>query len=268
MTDISSENPALSQADEVLVELVEQKDPPMVWWTSLVGPAVASAILLTAIGLLQGWNITLSYLTAAATAFFALGRFVIILGGETANQEDQYFFLKHLNATNLFWMLTWMDMMVAIFVTFHMAILFRIPWAGKRLQELVSDGRFILAKQPWIRRAAFTGLVTFVIFPTSTTGSIGGTIFGRLLGMSRLRVLIAIFIGSVLGNAVMLFGAKVVTRVLPEDRWEVKVAGVVAIVLALFFFERKIKSLKQKFLAEEAAEKALARTGEGSGEQS
>ena len=86
--------------------------------------------------------------------------------------------------------------------------------------------------------------------------------------MSRLRVLIAIFIGSVLGNAVMLFGAKVVTRVLPEDRWEVKVAGVVAIVLALFFFERKIKSLKQKFLAEEAAEKALARTGEGSGEQS
>ena len=149
-----------------------------------------------------------------------------------------------------------------------MAFLFKIPFVGIRLQELVSDGRFILAKQPWIRRAAFFGLVGFVIFPTSTTGSIGGTIFGRLLGMTRLRVLIAIFIGSLMGNGVMLFGAKIIKRVLPTDRLDLKIAGVVAIVLALFFFERKIKSLKQKFLAEEAARQALPNTDKGSGEQS
>ena len=108
----------------------------------------------------------------------------------------------------------------------------------------------------------------FVIFPTSTTGSIGGTIFGRLLGMGRLRVVIAILIGSLLGNGLMLFGAKAIKQVLPGDSLALKIGGVVAIILALFFFERKIKSLKEKFLAEEATQKTLADFSEGSGEQS
>ncbi len=267
MNDTSSENSALLSTDDVLAELGKQQDTSSVWWSSLIGPVVATLLLLLAIGLLQGWNIAGSYVAAAATAFFALGRFVIIIGGETANQ-DQHFFLKHLHATHLFWMLTWIDMMVAIFVAFHMAILYKIPWAGSRLQDLVSDGRFILAKQPWIRRAAFSGLVMFVIFPTSTTGSIGGTIFGRLLGMTRLRVLTAILIGSLLGNGAMLFGAKIIKQVLPHDRLEIKIAGVVAIILALVFFERKIKSLKKKFLAEEAAQQAASNSNVGSGEQS
>ncbi len=228
---------------------------------------MATVILLLAIGVFQGWKVAGSYVAAAATAFFALGRFVIVIGGETANQ-DQHLFLKHLHATHLFWMLTWLDTMVAIFVAFHMAILFKIPWAGSRLEGLVSDGRFILAKQPWIRRAAFSGLVMFVIFPTSTTGSIGGTIFGRLLGMTRLRVVIAILFGSLLGNGVMLFGAKAIKKVLPGDSLGLKIAGVVAIIMALFVFERKIKSLKAKFLAEEAAQNSLSKSNEGSGEQS
>ena len=267
MTDNSSENSALLSHDDVLSGLAEHQDSSMIWWTSLLGPLLVTLIVLLMVGLLQGWNFALSYVTAAATAFFALGRFIILLGGETGD-EGQHFFLKYLNATHLFWMLTWLDMMVAIFVAFHMAFLFKIPYVGKRLQGLVSDGQFILAKQPWIRRAAFSGLVSFVIFPTSTTGSIGGTIFGRLLGMTRLRVLIAIFIGSLLGNGVMLFGAKTIVKILPEDRLEIKVAGVLAIILALVVFERKIKSLKKKFLAEEAAEKALSNSGEDSGEQS
>ena len=117
-------------------------------------------------------------------------------------------------------------------------------------------------------QSRFSGLVMFVIFPTSTTGSIGGTIFGRLLGMGRLRVVIAILIGSLLGNGLMLFGAKAIQQVLPGDSLALKIGGVIAIILALFFFERKIKSLKEKFLAEEATQKTLADFSEGSGEQS
>ena len=65
--------------------------------------------------------------------------------------------------------------------------------------------------------------------------------------------MIAIFIGSILGNGVMLFGAKFVQKYLPADRLDLKIGGVLALIAALFFFERKIKSLKQKFLAEQAA---------------
>jgi uncharacterized membrane protein len=246
------QNDAPPAIDNVLSELAEQTDTPIVWWVSLIGPAAITMLLLLMVGLVQGWSVAGNYVTAAATAFFVLGRFIILLGGDEPDPE-KFAFLKDLNARHLFWMLTWLDMMVAIFVAFHMAFLFKLPWAGSKLQELVSDGRFILAKQPWIRRAAFSGLVMFVIFPTSTTGSIGGTIFGRLLGMTRLRVLSAIFIGSILGNGVMLFGAKFVQKYLPADRLDLKIGGVLAIIAALFFFERKIKSLKQKYLDEQAA---------------
>ena len=99
MNDTSSEKSALLSTDDVLAELGKQQDTSSVWWSSLIGPVVATLLLLLAIGLLQGWNIAGSYVAAAATAFFALGRFVIIIGGETANQ-DQHFFLKHLHATH------------------------------------------------------------------------------------------------------------------------------------------------------------------------
>ncbi len=224
------------------------------WWASLLGPILATAAVLAVVYAIQGWDVAASYVAAAATAFFLTGRFVILLGRGEAQPESHYGnFTEYLDAQNLFAMLTWMDVMVAIFVAFHMAVLFKIPWAGGKLQELVSDGRFILNKQPWIRRAAFLGLVVFVIFPTSTTGSIGGTIFGRLLGMNRLRVIAAIMFGSVLGNGLMLLFAEQLNRHLKNDSLALRITGVAIMCVALFLFERKIKSLKARYLAEEEA---------------
>ena len=239
-----------STVDEVLSDFVEQKDSAIIWWAALVGPLLATLFVLAVVYFAAGWPMVSAFVTAAGTAFFLTGRFIILLGADQVAEGKT--FLKLLTPTHLFMMLTWLDMMVAIFVAFHMAVLFRLPWAGQKLKDLVSDGRFVLAKQPWIGRAAFSGLVLFVIFPTSTTGSIGGTIFGRLLGMRRIQVLIAIFTGSVLGNGIMLLGANFFNKYFSGDNIWLKIAGVVAIVIALFFFERKIKSLKQKYLAEES----------------
>lgn len=263
MTDPSknnTESPAITLDDALLADFAEQKDPAIVWWTALVGPAVATAVVLTLVYLAIGWAKAVAYLVAAMTAFFVMGRFIILMGDGTPSDEPAGLFLmrwfetcclEQLNASDLFVMLTWLDMMIAIFVAFHMAILFHVPLLGQKLRDLVSDGRFVLAKQPWIRRAAFSGLILFVLFPTSTTGSIGGTIFGRLLGMSRARVLIAIFIGSILGNGIMLVGAKFFNEYLSGDNVWLKLGGVMAIVVALFFFERKIRSLKRRYLAQE-----------------
>ena len=255
-----TESPAITLEDALLADFAEQKDPAIVWWAALVGPSVATGVALLLIYLTVGWAKAIAFFVAALTAFFVMGRFIILMGDGTPSEEPAGFFLirwfesyclEQLDASQLFLMLTWLDMMVAIFVAFHMAILFRVPLLGQKLRDLVSDGRFVLAKQPWIRRAAFSGLIFFVIFPTSTTGSIGGTIFGRLLGMTRARVLIAIFMGSVLGNGVMLIGARFFNEYLSGDNIWLKLGGVMAIVFALFFFERKIRGLKRKYLAEE-----------------
>ena len=230
---------------------------PVAWWIALTGPVVITAIILGLVYVFQSPETASSYLAAAATAFFAFGRFIILLGSNEPS-EDGLFFLKHLDAQNLFVMLTYMDVIVAMFVAFHMGIVFRLPWVGPKIRDIVSDGHFILRKQPWIRRAAFIGLVGFVIFPTSTTGSVGGSIFGRLLGMKRWRVVAAILVGSMLGNGIMLMFSKQISQYAVADSWLLRIGGVVAMVVALFFVERQFRRLKNEYLAQEELNMKLA----------
>jgi hypothetical protein len=110
-----------------------RKSHPVAWWLALVGPVVISAALLGCIALIQGFDVAYSYAAAAVSAFLFLGRFIILIGQNEPN-ADSIFFLKHLTASNLFVMLTYMDTMVAMFVAFHMGIIFRLPWVGPRIQ--------------------------------------------------------------------------------------------------------------------------------------
>lgn len=231
-------------------ELEYRHDHPIAWWLALVGPLLLTAAILGLVYAFQGPEVAFSYIGAAATAFFALGRFIILIGQAEPN-ADAEFFVRHLDARNLFAMLTYLDTMVAAFVAFHMGIVFRIPWVGPRIKDIVSDGQFILQKQPWIRRTAFVGLVCFVIFPTSTTGSVGGSIFGRLLGMKRWRVVLAILSGSILGNGLMLLFSVQISKYVSGDSWALRIGGVLAMIIALFLFERKFRRLKNEHLAQE-----------------
>jgi uncharacterized membrane protein len=214
---------------------------PVAWWIALIGPFVLTLLILLTIYLSYGPKTLYSYLAASMSAFFVFGRFIILLATDKTP----------LSAFNLFAMLTYMDTMVAMFVAFHMGIVFRIPFLGPKIAEMVSDGQFILKRQPWIRRAAFIGLVGFVIFPTSTTGSVGGSIFGRILGMKRLRVVLAIIVGSILGNGLMLLFSKQISKYAENDSWVLRIAGVVAMLVALFIFERNVRRLKDKYEKEE-----------------
>ncbi|MFK7768847.1 MAG: small multi-drug export protein [Mariniblastus sp.] len=229
---------------------------PVAWWMALTGPVVITAFVLGLVYVFQGPKVVSSYLAAAATAFFAAGRFIILLGANEPNAEG-WGFLKYLDAQNLFVMLTYMDVIVAMFVAFHMGIVFRLPWVGPKIRDIVSDGHFILRKQPWIRRAAFVGLVGFVIFPTSTTGSVGGSIFGRLLGMKRWQVVMAILVGSILGNGLMLIFAKQISHYIDGDSWWLRIGGVAVMIIALFVIEHKFRGLKNEYLAQEQLNQKL-----------
>ncbi len=246
--------------DLVDFEKVYRDDHPVAWWLALTGPVVITTMILGLVYFIQGPEVAYSYIAAAATAFFFLGRFIILMGQDEPNADAAWFvkYLEHLDARNLFLMLTYLDTMVAMFVAFHMGIVFRIPWVGPRIKDIVSDGQFILQKQPWIRRTAFIGLVCFVIFPTSTTGSVGGSIFGRLLGMKRWRVVLAILSGSILGNGLMLVFSEQISKYVKGDSWTLRIVGVAAMIIALFLFERKFRRLKNEHLAQEELNKKLA----------
>ena len=207
----------------------------LLWLGTLIGPGIITLILFSVVYAVSGAEFCGKLLFAAGLSFAFLGRFSII----TPN--------LNLSPLVLFWMVTYQDVMVALFFAFHVGFMFRVPWIGPKIAALSSDSEFILANQPWMRRMTFLGLLAFIAFPLAATGSVGGAIFGRLLGLSRWAIFWGSAIGAVIGNASMLFLAELVQKYLPEDSFAVKWGGLLIIIAIILFLERRYSSMKRAF---------------------
>lgn len=242
---------APEQLDDDAFERNLKKEMPLAWAATLFAPILITLVVVAAIYAAQGAAFTSKLLGTVLATFFFFGRFVILGGTDPEMQEVRRFFSPEF----LFGMVVYMDMMVAMMFVFHAAFLFKIPWIGPRLHDLAKDGHFILRKHPWIRRAAFVGLVAFVAFPLAATGSVGGAILSRILGMSRVRAFCAIVTGSLVGCGMMYFGSQVINRLLPRDSpWATfgGIAVIAAIIVLLNVWYRRLKA------REEAAESSAS----------
>ena len=208
------------------------------WLGTLIGPLVVTLILFAIIDVVAGPKYCGELLFATGCSFAFLGRFSIITP------------FPGLTPTDLFWMVTIQDVLVALFFAFHVGFMFRVPWIGPKIASLSSDSEFILAHQPWMKRATFLGLLAFIAFPLAATGSVGGAIFGRLLGLSRWSIFWGSTIGAVLGNAAMWFLAVVVKDSLPENMQDspiIKWGGIPIILLIILILERRYSAMKRAF---------------------
>ena len=224
---------------------------PMLWLVTLLAPVVVTVVLLVVLGLINGWDYPQKLVGHALATFFIFGRFIVLVGTEGAAsvvETAEKGFRVLLSPGELFAMVTYMDFMVALFVTFHMGILFRLPNVGPKIAMLVWDGKFIMDAQPWIKRVAFLGLVLFVMFPTSTTGSIGGSIFGRLLGLSRWMTVCGVLLGSIAGNALMYGFSKQINQYVGPENYGIKIVGIVLLIVLVFLMELRYRKVKNKFL--------------------
>ncbi|MBM4106938.1 MAG: small multi-drug export protein [Phycisphaerae bacterium] len=223
-----------------------RREHPLTWWLTLVGPFAATALLLLLILVTHDLAFLKKLVATAVATFFLFGRFVILGGGEKVAADDGMAeAAAFLTRGELFTMVMWMDLATACVLIYHLGFLFRIPFLGPRMLGLVEDGRFILEKQPWIRRATFVGLIAFVAVPLAATGSVGGAIFGRLLGLSRGGTFVAIFLGSLLGCGVMYLGAGVLNRYLdPDDPW-LKIGGIAVIVGLVLLLNWRYSRMKK-----------------------
>lgn len=216
---------------------------PFLWKATLLGPLLLTVIILGILYVTMGPAYVHRLVATALTTFFFFGRFVILAGaGDQEIAAIQGFFSAEL----LFVMVVYMDFLVATLLVFHASFLFRIPWLGSRFADLASDGHFILKKNPWIRRATFVGLIAFVTFPLASTGSVGGAVFSRILGMGRGMAFIAIMIGSVVGCGMMYYGSQLINRYLGRDNPITLVAGILVIVLVIVGLNLWYKNLKRR----------------------
>lgn len=223
-----------------------RRNNPLLWLCTVLIPPVLTVSLLVLLAIVNGTGYVRTLLLAALFTFFGAGRFAIPL-------VDQLPWLP-LDRFEVFLLITYMDLMVALIIPFHIGLFFRMPGIGPKISALVADGQFILSSNPWMKRASFLGLVMFVMFPLAATGSVGGAIFSRLLGMSRLASIVAISIGSLLGNGLMwLFADLIETHLNPENPF-VKYGGLAVIVLIVIILERRYQHAKKRFIASQTAQ--------------
>ena len=222
---------------------------PVCWLLTLYGPPSLTILAVVVAWIYAGGEFTRRLLVSTLLSLYVLGRFVILSGSEAQIHQLE----GALSSEHLFLLVMWLDIVTAMVLAFHIGFLFRLPSIGSRIAALVTDGHFILDAHPWMRRATFLGLVAFVAFPLAATGAVGGSIFGRLLGMSRFATFVGIVLGSFLGNGVMYFFSESLASWLDKDHPVVKYGGFIMIALLAVLLERRYRRLRSQFQSRDSA---------------
>lgn len=245
----ATSTPAVADSSESTVTQEMERDDdslyrshPFAWWLTLIAPIVVSLMLLVVLYFAAGPAYTRRLLSSLVAGLFLFGRF-IILGGHDRQVAEV---TGGMTSGELFLMVTYMDVFVAVVLVYHSAFLFRLPWFGSRATALIEDGRFFVTSQPWVRRTTFLGVVSFVAFPLAAMGSVGGTIFGRLLGMTRLTTFLAVLIGSLVGNGTMWWASELINKYVDKQHPVVRYGGVVLILLLVAGIESAYRRAKRR----------------------
>ncbi len=239
----------------------------ILWLLSLLMPVILTVVAVGFIFLIQGPKTAYTFVIAAVATATLFGRFIILFGQSpekmVADYEPGSFWhemlqeLSQVSSFELFLLVMFLDLIVASFLAFHLGFIFRVPFIGPKVADLMGDTQTLLAEQPWVKRASVFGLIIFVAFPTSTTGSVGGSIFGRLMGLSRVATFLAIALGSLIGNGLMYLLAEQINKHVDKDAWWLKLLGIVFCLLLVIFLERRYRHM-QKVARIELERKAAA----------
>ena len=204
---------------------------------ALILPVVFSVAILTLFFFFAGDVVALEILTTALLTVTVAGKFIVVRGLAEGGFFDSPYKLVPL--------IIYLDVMVATVAVYNMGFLYRIPRFGAKLEAVQQAGVQILARNPWMRKVTFFGIIAFVMFPLSGTGAIGGAFFGRLLGMARPRVMLGIGIGAICGGMAMAWIADVSGEGLQKLQGNpvFMVGGILALAAVVYWLIRRARSL-------------------------
>ena len=208
------------------------KQSPLLAVATLTLPIWLSAVILAG-AFLVGGMAQVRKLAIATMAAAAAGRFVI-LGGKDDHPAG-------FSAIELALLVLYLDTIWAIVLAWHAGVLFRVPWLGKRLKAAVQEGNLLLKKNRWMRNITVGAVLAFVMLPISSTGSIGGSLLGRLLGLSRGATLFVVLLGSIIGGAIMYAGAGVLGPYFEESHPAIQYGGIAVLVFIGFLLSRRYR---------------------------
>ncbi|BBL66848.1 small multi-drug export protein [Methanoculleus chikugoensis] len=111
--------------------------------------------------------------------------------------------------------LAFLDFAGGLFMAWNFPLVLRIPYVGPWVSRFTAAGRTFLDRRPWLERLYFVGLIAFVALPFDGSGSIVGSIVGRMLGMTKAEVLACITVGGIIGSFAIALGIDYVVHLIP-----------------------------------------------------
>lgn len=91
---------------------------------------------------------------------------------------------------------SFIDVCFCLFLIWNYDWVKSVKWLGPKLERAEAKGKDRIARSKWFSKAAFIATTMFVLVPFKGAGGMGGTIFGRIMGLKPYKVLLAVLIGS------------------------------------------------------------------------
>ena len=102
------------------------------------------------------------------------------------------------------------DVFTALFFLWNWDLLEGAPYLGRALAKVEEKCRRVIERRRWGRGATLTALALYVALPFQMTGGLFGSVLGRVMGLEKTKVFLAVTAGSLAGAVPMSVLAYVV----------------------------------------------------------
>jgi len=199
-----------------------------------------------------------------AGAFLTIVGPTVILGRAVGGD----YVFHELDTWGLVLVAAFMTVVTAFFWTYNLDLFERLPRLGPALQRARTRMAANLAAHRWIRRLAVVGVGLFVLMPLPGSGTVGGSIMGRIVGLTRRASFVAVTIGGVAVTLAYGYFSDELTRL--SERYRLgtpaKVGVGLAFVAALWLIGKLIARLGRTPAAAPAGPPAEVREGANRGD--
>ena len=93
------------------------------------------------------------------------------------------------------------DVFTALFFLWNWDLVERVPHLGRLVGRVEQKCRQVIEKRRWGERATYLALAGYVALPFQMTGGLFGSVLGRVMGLDKVKVFVAVAAGPIVSPA-------------------------------------------------------------------
>ena len=207
----------------------------------LLAPIIATALVVLVLIWLKDWEYARTAVVVGLMSFLFLGTSVVL--GDAVLDDQIHLFGMSVDVPgtwDLAYIVMWTNAASAFFYAFNIDLLERLPLIGPLMRDMRANATQMLEGHRWLRRLSTVGVGLFVVLPVPGSGSLGGAIVGRLLGVSKRATFLAVTLAGVIVCLGYAVAARWLATHIADVSTPVRVSVAVLAYLVLLWCLRKI----------------------------